>query len=200
MAQRIGLTGGIASGKSTVSNMLKEKGFTIVDADVASRKVVEPGEQAYKQIVETFGTGILLASGSIDRKKLGALIFSNQKLRLQLNGIVHPEVRVWMAREIERAVAAGKNTVILDIPLLFEGGLTYMVERTILVYADEKLQLERLMNRSGFNESEASMRIASQMPLKEKLALADAVIDNNGSLAMTKRQLENIIEQWKLIP
>jgi dephospho-CoA kinase len=194
------LTGGIASGKSTVSNMLREKGFAIVDADVASRKVVEPGKQAYKKIVETFGTGILLADGSIDRKKLGALIFSNKRLRLQLNGIVHPEVRAWMAREKERAIANGKNTVIMDIPLLFESGLTYMVERTILVYTDESTQLKRLMSRNGFNESEAGMRIASQMPLKEKVKLADAVIDNNGSLADTKRQLETIIRQWKLIP
>lgn len=200
MAKIIGLTGGIASGKSTVSNMLKTKGFTIVDADIAARKVVEPGELAYEQIIEAFGEGILLQDLTLDRKKLGALIFADEALRMKLNSIVHPAVRAWMTREKDRAIENGKKTVFLDIPLLFESRLTYMVERTILVYVDEETQLKRLMARNGLSEKEAQMRIRAQMPLSEKKALADAVLDNNGSLEETKQQLEKIVSEWKLVP
>ncbi|MEC2303739.1 MULTISPECIES: dephospho-CoA kinase [Heyndrickxia] len=200
MAKIIGLTGGIASGKSTVSNMLKTKGFTIVDADIAARKVVEPGEPAYEQIIEAFGEGILLQDLTLDRKKLGALIFADEALRMKLNSIVHPAVRAWMTREKDRAIENGKKTVFLDIPLLFESRLTYMVERTILVYVDEETQLKRLMARNGLSEKEAQMRIRAQMPLSEKKALADAVLDNNGSLEETKQQLEKIVSDWQLVP
>ncbi|AEH54016.1 MULTISPECIES: dephospho-CoA kinase [Heyndrickxia] len=200
MAKIIGLTGGIASGKSTVSKMLKAKGFTIVDADIAARKVVEPGEPAYEQIIEAFGEGILLEDLTIDRKKLGALIFADEALRMKLNSIVHPAVRAWMTREKDRAIENGEKTVFLDIPLLFESRLTYMVERTILVYVDEETQLKRLMARNGLSEKEAQMRIRAQMPLSEKKALADAVIDNNGSPEETKQQLEKIVSDWQLVP
>ncbi|NWN95931.1 MAG: dephospho-CoA kinase [Bacillus sp. (in: Bacteria)] len=200
MAKIIGLTGGIASGKSTVSNMLKTKGFTIVDADIAARKVVEPGELAYEQIIEAFGEGILLQDLTLDRKKLGALIFADEALRMKLNSIVHPAVRAWMTREKDRAIENGKKTVFLDIPLLFESRLTYMVERTILVYVDEETQLKRLMTRNGLSEKEAQMRIRAQMPLSGKKALADAVLDNNGSLEETKQQLEKIVSDWQLVP
>jgi len=200
MAKIIGLTGGIASGKSTVSNMLKAKGFTIVDADIAARKVVEPGEPAYEQIIEAFGEGILLQDLTLDRKKLGALIFADEALRMKLNSIVHPAVRAWMTREKDRAIENGKKTVFLDIPLLFESRLTYMVERTILVYVDEETQLKRLMARNGLSEKEAQMRIRAQMPLSEKKALADAVLDNNGSPEETKQQLEKIVSDWQLVP
>lgn len=200
MAKIIGLTGGIASGKSTVSNMLKAKGFTIVDADIAARKVVEPGEPAYEQIIEAFGEGILLEDLTIDRKKLGALIFADEALRMKLNSIVHPAVRAWMTREKDRAIENGEKTVFLDIPLLFESRLTYMIERTILVYVDEETQLKRLMARNGLSEKEAQMRIRAQMPLSEKKALADAVIDNNGSPEETKQQLEKIVSDWQLVP
>lgn len=200
MAKIIGLTGGIASGKSTVSKMLKAKGFTIVDADIAARKVVEPGEPAYEQIIEAFGEGILLEDLTIDRKKLGALIFADEALRMKLNSIVHPAVRAWMTREKDRAIENGEKTVFLDIPLLFESRLTYMVERTILVYVDEETQLKRLMARNGLSEKEAQMRIRAQMPLSEKKALADAVIDNNGSPEETKQQLEKIVLDWQLVP
>ncbi|MED4345874.1 dephospho-CoA kinase [Heyndrickxia coagulans] len=200
MAKIIGLTGGIASGKSTVSKMLKAKGFTIVDADIAARKVVEPGEPAYEQIIEAFGEGILLEDLTIDRKKLGALIFADEALRMKLNSIVHPAVRAWMTREKDRAIENGEKTVFLDIPLLFESRLTYMVERTILVYVDEETQLKRLMARNGLSEKEAQIRIRAQMPLSEKKALADAVIDNNGSPEETKQQLEKIVSDWQLVP
>ena len=199
MGQIIGITGGIASGKSTVSLYLQELGFTIVDADLASRAVVEPGEEAYHQVVKAFGEDILLTDGNIDRVKLGSIIFNDQEKRLLLNGIVHPAVRNWMRLKTEAALSSGEETVFMDIPLLFESKLTFMVDKTLLVYVDEQVQLQRLMNRNGLSETEALARINSQMPLADKKALADAVIDNNGDINETKRQVKSILSEWYVI-
>ncbi|YCI75712.1 dephospho-CoA kinase [Bacillus sp. R1-10] len=199
MGQIIGITGGIASGKSTVSLYLQELGFTIVDADLASRAVVEPGEEAYHQVVKAFGEDILLTDGNIDRVKLGSIIFNDQEKRLLLNGIVHPAVRNWMRVKTEAALSSGEETVFMDIPLLFESKLTFMVDKTLLIYVDEQVQLKRLMNRNGLSETEALARINSQMPLADKKALADAVIDNNGDINETKRQVKTILSEWYVI-
>jgi dephospho-CoA kinase len=200
MARIIGLTGGIASGKSTVSNMLKKRGFAVVDADLAARKVVEPGEPAYRQIVEQFGREILLDDGTLDRAKLGAIVFNEEEKRRQLNAIVHPAVRKKMKEWEEEAVQSGKKTIILDIPLLFESRLQHMAEKIIVVSVDEKTQLKRLMERNGFREEEALARIQAQMPLAEKKKMADAVIDNSGSLGETEKQVEHLIQKWKMVP
>ncbi|MEK4537759.1 dephospho-CoA kinase [Peribacillus sp. FSL K6-1552] len=199
MGQIIGITGGIASGKSSVSLYIQELGFTIVDADVASRAVVEPGEEAYHQVVKAFGEDILLVDGNIDRVKLGSIIFHDQEKRLLLNSIVHPAVRKWMRLKTEKALAAGEETVFMDIPLLFESKLTFMVEKTLLVYVDERVQLERLMNRNGLSETDALARIHSQMPLADKKVLADAVIDNNGNLEETKKQVKTVLCNWNVL-
>ncbi|MFC9597970.1 dephospho-CoA kinase [Peribacillus butanolivorans] len=199
MGQIIGITGGIASGKSSVSLYIQELGFTIVDADVASRAVVEPGEEAYHQVVKAFGEDILLVDGNIDRVKLGSIIFHDQEKRLLLNSIVHPAVRNWMRLKTEKALAAGEETVFMDIPLLFESKLTFMVEKTLLVYVDERVQLERLMNRNGLSETDALARIHSQMPLADKKVLADAVIDNNGNLEETKKQVKTVLCNWSVL-
>ncbi len=200
VANIIGLTGGIASGKSTVSALLQEKGYTIIDADLAARMVVEVGQPAYLAIVEAFGKGILQENGQIDRAVLGAIIFNDQTKRNLLNGIVHPAVRSMMLSHKDEAVENGKQTIIMDIPLLFESDLTWMVDRTIVVTVEKDVQLSRLMKRNKMTEEEAASRISSQLPLREKVEKADAVIDNNGSVEDTLKQVEELLTAWGLKP
>ncbi|MDQ0215475.1 dephospho-CoA kinase [Oikeobacillus pervagus] len=200
MVAIIGLTGGIASGKSTVSKMLKEKGFTIIDADVAARVVVEPKKLAYEQIVQTFGKVILQEDGTIDRAKLGSIVFHHEEERLKLNQIVHPAVRSYMLEEKDRAIATGKQTIIMDIPLLFESKLQWMVEKIIVVFVDEETQITRLQERNSFSKEEALARIQSQLPLTDKVKEAHIVIDNSGTVEETQRQVENMIKKLNLIP
>ncbi|WP_312471109.1 dephospho-CoA kinase [Neobacillus sp.] len=196
MALVIGLTGGIASGKSTVSNMLKEMDISIIDADVESRLAVEKGEPAYLKIIAEFGKEILLEDEEIDRQKLGSIIFHHSEKRKLLNDIVHPEVRRRMNKQIEVAKLNKEKVIVLDIPLLFESKLTNMVDKTILVYVDNETQLQRLIERNNLTTVDAEARIRSQMPLSEKVKLADEVIDNNGSVMDTKKQLIDILNRW----
>jgi dephospho-CoA kinase len=196
MSLIIGLTGSIASGKSTVSAMLTKLGITVIDADIEARLAVEPGEKAYNDIVSHFGTEVLEEDGKINRPALGSIIFNNEEKRLLLNSIVHPAVRERMAMKRQQAEAANEKAVVLDIPLLFESKLTGLVEKIIVVYVDEKTQLERLMSRNGFSEEEALSRIKSQTPLKEKVDLADEVIDNTGTIEQSRQQLKKILNKW----
>jgi dephospho-CoA kinase len=196
MTLTIGLTGGIASGKSTVTKMIRELGIPVIDADQVARDVVKVGEEAYTQIVATFGQDILQANGEIDRAKLGAIVFHNEQERKKLNAIVHPAVRRRMMAEKEEYVQSGAKTIVLDIPLLFESELTHLIDKVIVVYVDDEVQLERLMKRNGFSKEEALARIRSQMPLREKVKKADAVINNNGTVEETKQQLLQILREW----
>ena len=196
MALIIGLTGGIASGKSTIANMLKNEGITVIDADVESRLAVEQGEEAYDHIVNHFSKSILLEDGSINRAKLGEIIFNIKEERMKLNEIVHPAVRKRMLQKKESAENNGEAIIIMDIPLLFESKFTELVDKTLLVFVDEDIQLQRLMERNHYSKQEALARIHSQMPLAEKKRLADVVIDNNGSLEQTELQLKNVLSEW----
>ncbi len=199
MSVVIGLTGGIASGKSTVSSLLIEKGITVIDADVEARLAVEKGEQAYDEIIAYFGACILQEDGEIDRSMLGSIIFHDEAKRLKLNSIVHPAVRKRMNTKKDEAIETGEKLVVLDIPLLFESKLTNMADKTLLVYVDEKTQLQRLMKRNQLSDVEALARIQSQMPLKDKLELADAFINNNGTIEETEDQLNEILHKWNVI-
>lgn len=196
MALVIGLTGGIATGKSTVSRMLKDRDVPVVDADVIAREVVQPGEPAYRKIVDLFGKEILLESGEIDRKKLGKVIFAEEEKRKQLNQIVHPAVREQMLATRDQLIAAGKDLVVLDIPLLFESKLVHFVEKVVVVYVKEEIQLKRLMDRDNSTSEEAMSRINAQLSIEEKARLADKVIDNSGTREETERQLNDLLEQW----
>ncbi|PGM49535.1 dephospho-CoA kinase [Bacillus sp. AFS053548] len=195
MGKIFGLTGSIASGKSTVSKFLKELNVPIVDADVIAKEVVEIGQPAYKKIVEAFGSEILLDSGEINRPFLGSIIFNSKEKRLQLNEIVHPEVRREMKEQADRYIKQGEPLVILDIPLLYEGNSIELVEKVIVVSVSEENQLKRLMIRNGLSKEDALLRIASQIPVKEKAARADYVINNNGDFEDTKRQVKDLLNK-----
>ncbi|WP_221566363.1 dephospho-CoA kinase [Alkalihalobacillus sp. TS-13] len=194
----VGLTGGIASGKSTISEMIQEMNIPVIDADKIAREVVLPGEPAYKQIVEFFGTEILEKDGSLNRKKLGAVIFNDEEKRLKLNSIVHPAVRLRMLGRRDELLEKHKS-VVMDIPLLFESKLTHMVDHTLLVYVDKETQLKRLMERDHSSSKEALSRIRSQIPLGDKKKWADEVIDNNGTLEESLQQLIHIFTKWDIL-
>ncbi len=199
MSTVLGLTGGIASGKSTVAGMLRDLGIVIIDADIIAREVVEVGEDAYFKIVGAFGRNILHDDRTINRQKLGEVIFNNEQKRKVLNSIVHPAVREKMNRLKQEHLEKGEKIIVLDIPLLFESKQTHLVEKIILVYVDRDVQLKRLIERNGLSIDEAEARINSQMPLTEKIPLADAVINNNGSIEETKEQLLAVLRKWQLI-
>lgn len=198
MRKVIGVSGGIASGKSTVSKMIADLGFTVVDADLAARKVVEPGEAAYRPLEKAFGKDIFKEDATLNREKLGAIIFHDEDKRLLLNSIMHPAIRNYMDEQKEAAFANGAEVVFMDIPLLFESKLTKTVDQSLLVFVDDDVQLHRLMERNGLSKVEAIARIQSQMPLFEKKALADAVINNNGTIEETKKQLLAVLDRWSI--
>jgi dephospho-CoA kinase len=194
----IGLTGSIASGKSTIAEMLERYGVPIVDGDVIAREVVEPGQPTLQQIVEAFGEDILTAEGTLDRPKLGSIIFSDIEKRKALNAIIHPAIRAEMVRQRDAYVEQGKS-VVLDIPLLFENKLQHLVEKVLVVTVSEETQLTRLMERNNLSETEAKQRIASQLPLSVKEAGADAVIHNNGTIEESEHQLQQVLNSWNIV-
>lgn len=192
----IGLTGGIASGKSTVVAMLRELGARVIDADQLARRVVEPGAEAYNDVVAAFGPDILLPGGCIDRQALGEIVFADPAARRRLNELTHPHIRARMWAGVEAARAEGLPAVVLDIPLLIESGLQDKVDRVWVVYIDRAAQLSRLIIRDGLSREQAEARLAAQIALDEKRRHADAVIDNCGSLVATRRQVAAL---WRAV-
>lgn len=195
----IGLTGSIGTGKSTIARRLEELGAPIVDADLIAREVVEPGESAYQKIVAAFGETILHDDGSLNRSALGNIVFQNEAKRKQLNEIIHPEIRKEMLRQRDEMMDQNASCVIMDIPLLFESKLTSFVDKILVVSLDKEKQLSRIMERDKQGRENARKRIASQIPVNEKAAKADAVIDNNGSKEASFQQLENILQNWGIL-
>lgn len=187
----IGLTGGIASGKSTASDYIRSKGYPVLDADTYAKKATAKGGPAYQGIIDHFGAELLQDDGEIDRRKLGAIVFNDTSEREVLNQLVHPEVRRMMDEDKERLAESGH--VFLDIPLLFENGLDRQCDLTLTVYVDQETQIERLMERNGFSHSEALSRINSQMPLSEKRDRSDEVLDNSGSKNELYAQIEDFL-------
>lgn len=194
----IGLTGGIATGKSTVSKMFRELGAPIVDADRIARLVVEPDQPAWHDLVAHFGGEIVLPDRTINRPKLAGIVFSDASERDKLNSIVHPRVREESACQVAEYLREDpKRPVIQDVPLLIETGLYKQMDKVILVYADAATQLERLTERDQMSEEEARKRIAAQMPIEEKRSYADFLIDNRGTLDETRLQVVRIWEELK---
>jgi dephospho-CoA kinase len=189
----VGLTGGIASGKSAVAKILAQLGAAIVDADVLSREVVAPGHEGWKEIVATFGSEVLQADQTLDRQKLRTLIFNNPDARKQLEAIIHPRVRALAERRIREHGEAGYAVVVYEVPLLFEGNLQEWLRPVILVACDVEIQRQRLRQRDGLDAAAAQKHIDAQMSLEEKRKLADYVIENDGSLADLESQVRAVL-------
>lgn len=194
----IGLTGSIATGKSTVSTMLRDAGMPIIDADVVAREVVEPGTHTLEAIKLAFGPGVI-ENGVLNRSQLGNIVFDNQSELQRLNAIMQPAIRSVMADKINFWRTQHVPVLILDIPLLFEREYdkNYHVDKIIVVSADPEVQLARLKSRDSLDERQAKNRMRTQMPIAEKVARADYVINNNGDKSQLKAQVDDLIEKLK---
>ena len=192
----IGLTGSFGSGKSTVAGIFKKLGACVIDADSLAHECLRPGSVAYKKIIFIFGKSVVCKNQKIDRSRLGDAVFNDHRLLLKLNNIVHPEV----IRRIRRSVKAAKSgLIVLDAPLLIEAGLHKEVDKVMVVKANQNNQIKRLQRRCSLNRAGILKRINSQIKLKKKISIADFVIDNNGSLQQTKKQVDEIRRMllWK---
>ena len=192
MPKVIGLTGGIATGKSTVAELLEIHGFKIVDADVASRKAVAKGSEGLAQVKAAFGDEAIAENGEMDRQYVGDIVFNYPEKRLELNEIVHPIVRTIMDEEKDQFLAEGYN-VIMDIPLLYENDLQETVDEVWLVYTSESIQIDRLMERNDMSLEDAKARVLSQISIDKKRRMADNVIDNRDSKLELKQNLEQLL-------
>lgn len=187
----LGLTGGIACGKSTVAAMLVRRGAILIDADQIARIVVEPGSPVLDRIVERFGQAVLNPDGSLHRKKLGEIVFNDASAREDLERLIHPAIRAMMTERMAHFEREHpRKLVVVDVPLLFESKLEGMFSEIMLVYIPKELQLTRLMHRDGLTAEQAESRLNAQMPIEDKKALADIIIDNRGSLEETERQID----------
>ncbi|HHD6741044.1 TPA: dephospho-CoA kinase [Staphylococcus aureus] len=194
MPKVIGLTGGIASGKSTVSELLSVFGFKVVDADKAAREAVKKGSKGLAQVREVFGDEAIDENGEMNRRYMGDLVFNHPEKRLELNAIIHPIVRDIMEEEKQEYLKQGYN-VIMDIPLLFESELENTVDEVWVVYTSESIQMDRLMQRNNLSLEDAKARVYSQISIDKKSRMADHVIDNLGDKLELKQNLERLLEE-----
>ncbi|MGY3765127.1 dephospho-CoA kinase [Vagococcus vulneris] len=195
MTYFLGLTGSIATGKSTVSTYFKEKGIPIIDADIIARDVVAKGTPGLKAIVNKFGHDILLPDGALNRQALGAIIFRNDNKRKVLNNLLSSFIRTEITTQMNAYRKTNCALVIVDIPLLFEGGYQADMDAVMVVSISEATQRQRLMERNDLNEIEAKQRINSQWSIEKKEELADYIIDNNGTKAETYKQIDKWLRQ-----
>ena len=194
----VGLTGGVASGKTTVSEVLREEGATLIDADQIARELVQPQTSAWQELVRVFGNEILDRDGSIDRQKLASLIFSNPRQRSRLNRILHPRIKEEIRRRLKSIRQKDpKAIVVIDVPLLIETGGHREMDKVIVVVCTETQQIERLRRRNQLSEEQARAMLSSQMSLEEKTTVADYVIGNEGSLEETRQKARNVYQELK---
>lgn len=189
----VGLTGGIASGKSTFAEALRARGVPVIDADALARQAVAPGSPALAEIARKFGPDVLARNGALDRKRMGELVFSDPTARHRLEAITHPAVRLAMAGETARLGAAGHDLAFYDVPLLFEVGLERVLDSVVVVWVPAELQRARIVARDGLRPEEAEARIAAQLPIDEKAARADFVVENVGARDDLSRKAERLL-------
>jgi dephospho-CoA kinase len=192
----IGLTGGIASGKSTVAKMLTERGAILIDLDGVAREVVNPGQPSLFRIAERFGQAVLQEDGSLNRKKLGDIVFADPSERKALEQIIHPAIRAIMKERMAYyETNAPHKLIVVDIPLLYESGLESYFEQIMVVYVPRNTQLQRLMERNKLTVEEAEKRLSAQMDIEEKKTRADILIDNSNSIALTEQQIDRFWQE-----
>jgi dephospho-CoA kinase len=191
----LGLTGGIASGKSTVAAILRRLGAAVINADELSREVVQPGQGAWKEIVETFGSDVLQNDQSVDRKKLRKIVFLDPQARKKLEAIIHPRVRALAEQRMRELAAAGSSIIVYEVPLLFEGQIHLWLRPVLLVACDLATQKQRLRQRDGLTDIEAQQHLDAQMALEDKRKLADYVIENTGSLEDLEQQVRAVLQE-----
>lgn len=191
----VGLTGGIACGKSTVAAILRRLGAAVINADELSREVVQPGQEAWKEIIATFGADVLQKDKSLDRKKLRQLVFHNPEERKKLEAIIHPRVRSLAEQRMRELAAAGNSIIVYEVPLLFEAQIHLWLRPVILVACDLATQKQRLRERDHLTDIEAQQHLNAQMTLEDKRKLADCVIENNGTLAELEQQVRAVFQK-----
>jgi len=191
----LGVTGGIATGKSFVCSVFREMGAPVVSADEIAREVVQPGTETLRQLIETFGQEILLPDGHLDRQYLGNLIFADKKARSRLNSIIHPAIARCSEEQLQQTRYTHAPLVIYEAPLLFEANAQSRVDKILVVTAKSGIQLQRLMEREQINRHTAEQRIKSQLPLQDKIAKADYLIDNSGDRKKTRRECLQLFNQ-----
>lgn len=195
--KRIGLTGGIGCGKSTVLGILRELGAEIVDTDQIAREVVAPGTSGLRAIVAEFGRDMLRPDGSLDRDRLAKRVFGDRAARTRLEAITHPRIRRALAWRFAKLALRRASVVVVEAPLLFETGGERRFDETVAVIADEPTVYARLRRRNGWSDEEIAARLASQLPLAEKARRATHVIDNSGDLASTRARIEELMGRWR---
>ena len=191
---RVGLTGGIASGKSGVSRVLVRRGIPVIDADQVARELVAPGSDALREIVEAFGREVLDPGGALDRSRLGAIVFSDEPKRRRLEAILHPRIRAEQDRRLRKLEGEGAPVAVVDAALMVEGGGWRRFDLLVVVDSREEDQIARLRERNGLGEGAARARVRTQIPLAEKVKFADRVVDNRGSLAELEAQAEALAD------
>jgi dephospho-CoA kinase len=196
----LGVTGGVASGKTTVTSMLEQLGAPLIDFDLLSRWVVEPGKPAWKEIVACFGEQVLLEDGTLDRKKLSEVVFRDREERRKLERFIHPRVFEEFIQLVKEVTSKDPNAIIqVDVPLMIEMNLQYLFHKILLVYMSEEMQVERLIKRDRISEEMARNMIRAQLPIEEKRGYADFIVDNSGTPEETRRQVLKIWEKLKEI-
>lgn len=193
----LGLTGGISTGKSTVSKIFKEQGYPVVDADIGAREIVKPGTDGLEKIKKEFGNKVILADGTLDRTALAKIIFDDVKKRELLNKMLSQHIHQWIVTKKNDYLKQDPAIIVLDIPLLFEMGYENEVDQIMVVATSEEIQLNRLMKRDNIEKKEATQRINSQLPISKKVILGDIIIDNSGTIENTKKQVLDWINKNK---